>query len=150
MLLAMERGEVHAVTNSWDAWRATRIDWLRNNQVNVLVQTEPKATVPELANVPSVHELAQNDNDRRVIDLVVAGDIMGKPMAIAPNAPPERARALRAAYEATLRDPDFLKAAATAKVDISPVPGARLQQIVAGVLATPADLKARAKKIIAE
>ncbi len=151
MLLAMERGEVHAVTNSWDAWRTTRLDWVRASKVNLLVQTEPKATVPELINVPSVHELAQNEDDRRVIELVAAGDAMGKPMAIAPNATPERASALRAAYEATLRDPEFIRAATTAKVDISsPVSGARLQEIVARVLATPAELRARARKIIAD
>ena len=106
--------------------------------------------MPELANIPSVHELAQNENDRRVIELVVAGDAMGKPLAIAPNAPSERVQALRAAYEATLRDPDFIKALATAKVDLNPVPGTRLQEIVAGVLATPPELKARARKIIGE
>lgn len=151
MLLAMERGEAHAVTSSWDGWRTTRLDWLRDHKVNVLVQTEPKSTVPELVNVPSVQELAANENDHRVIELVTAGDAMGKPMAIAPNAPPERAKALRAAYDATLRDPDFIKAATSAKVDLAdPVSGERLQAIVAGVLSTPPDLKARARKIIAE
>jgi tripartite-type tricarboxylate transporter receptor subunit TctC len=150
MLLAMERGEVHAVSNSWDAWRTTRLDWVRNHKVNILVQTEPKANVPELANISSVHELAQNENDRRVIELVVAGDAMGKPLAIAPNTPSERVQALRAAYEATLRDPDFIKALATAKVDLNPVPGTMLQAIVADVLSTPPELKARARKIIGE
>ena len=66
---------------------------------------------------------------------------MGKPLAIAPNAPSERVQALRAAYEATLRDPDFIKASTTAKVDLNPVPGTRLQEIVAGVLATPPELE---------
>ena len=150
MTLAMERGEAHAVTNSWDSWRSTRMDWVRDRKVNLLVQTEPKSNDPELINIPSVQELARNENDRRVIELVVSGDAMGKPMAIAPNAPPERAQALRAAYDATLRDPEFIKAVTTAKVDLNPVFGARLQEIVASVLATPADLKARARKIIAE
>jgi len=150
MTLAMERGEAQAVTNSWDSWRATHMHWIRENKVHLLVQTEPKSKEPALVNVPSVQELARNENDRRVINLVVAGDAMGKPMAVAPNAPPERARALRAAYEATLRDPDFIKAAITARTEINAVSGARLQEIVAGVLATPQELKARARKIIAE
>ena len=150
MTLAMERGEAQAVTNSWDSWRATHMHWIRDKKVNLLVQTEPKSSDPELVDVPSVQELARNENDRRVIDLVVAGDAMGKPMAIAPNAPPERVRALLAAYEATLRDPDFIKAAAAARTEINAVSGGRLQEIVARVLSTPADLKARARKIIAE
>jgi len=150
MTLAMERGEAQAVTNSWDSWRSTHMHWIRDKKVNLLVQTQPKSGDPELAGVPSIQELARNENDRRVIDLVVAGDAMGKPMAIAPNAPPERVRALLAAYEATLRDPDFIKAAVTARAEINAVPGGRLQDIVARVLSTPADLKARARKIIAE
>ena len=150
MTLAMERGEAQAVTNSWDSWRSTHINWVRENKINLLVQTEPKSTDLELVNIPSVQELARNENDRRVIELVVAGDAMGKPMAVAPNAPPERARALRAAYEATLRDPEFIKAVQTARVDVNHVPGTKLQETVARVLATPADLKARARKIIAE
>jgi hypothetical protein len=124
--------------------------WIRDKKVNLLVQSQPKSSDPELADVPSIQELAQNENDRRVVDLVVAGDAMGKPMAIAPNAPPERVRALLAAYEATLRDPDFIKAATAARAEINAVPGGRLQEIVARVLSTPADLKARARKIIAE
>ena len=150
MTLAMERGEAQAVTNSWDSWRATHLHWIRDKKVNLLVQSQPKSTDPELIDVPSVQELARNDDDRRVIDLVVAGDAMGKPMAVAPNTPPERLRALLAAYAATLRDPDFIKAAAAARAEVTAVPGARLQEIVARVLSTPADLKARARKIIAE
>jgi tripartite-type tricarboxylate transporter receptor subunit TctC len=150
MTLAMERGEAQAVTNSWDSWRATHMHWIRDKKVNLLVQTEPKSDDQELAGVPSIQELARNENDRRVIDLVVAGDAMGKPMAIAPNAPPERVRALLAAYQATLRDPDFVKAAISSRTEINAVSGERLQEIVARVLSTPADLKARARKIIAE
>ena len=150
MTLAMERGEAQAVTNSWDSWLSTRKDWVRDKKINILVQTEPKSSDAELAGVPSVQELARNENDRRVIDLVVAGDAMGKPMAIAPNAPAERAQALRAAYEATLRDPNSSRRCRPRVSTLTPVPGERLQEIVARVLSTPADLKARARKIIAE
>ena len=150
MTLAMERGEAQAVTNSWDSWRATHMHWIRDKKVNLLVQSEPKSDDPELSGVPSIQELARNADDRRVIDLVIAGDVMGKPMAIAPNAPPERVQALRAAYEATLRDPDFIKAAIAARTEISAVSGGQLQEIVTRVLSTPADLKVRARKIIAD
>jgi tripartite-type tricarboxylate transporter receptor subunit TctC len=150
MTLAMERGEAQAVTNSWDSWRATHLHWIRDKKVNLIVQSEPKSDDPELSGVPSVQELARNPDDRRVIDLVIAGDAMGKPMAIAPNVTPARVQALRVAYEATLRDPDFIKAAVAARTEINTVSGAQLQAIVARVLATPADLKVRARKIIAE
>jgi tripartite-type tricarboxylate transporter receptor subunit TctC len=147
MTVAMERGEVDAVTNSWDSWKSLNPAWLRENKVNLLVQTEPKSK--ELS-IPSVHELARNEDDRKVIQLIVAGDALGKPMAIAPNVPPDRVKALRDAFDATLKDPEFLKAANAARIEISPIPGMQLQETVGKVLATPKHLAERAKAIIAE
>ena len=147
MVIAMERGEVDAVTNSWDSWRSLNPAWLADKKINLLVQTEPKAK--ELA-IPSVQELARNDEDRQVIALVVSGDALGKPLAAAPNVPAERVQALRNAFDATIKDPEFLKAAAAARVDVNPIYGTSLQETVRKVLATPARLKERAKSIIAE
>jgi tripartite-type tricarboxylate transporter receptor subunit TctC len=148
MTVAMERGEVEAVTNSWDSWKSFNPDWIRDRKIRVLVQTEPKSK--ELADVPSVQELARNDDDRKVIQLIVSGDALGKPLATAPNVPPERVEALRAAFDATLADPEFIAAARAASVEIDPVRGADLQAIVARVLATPKSLAERAKAIIAQ
>src|SRR6266508_4375758 len=57
MVVAMERGEVDGVTNSWDSWKSLNPGWLTEKKINLLVQTEPKAK--ELA-IPSVQELARN------------------------------------------------------------------------------------------
>src|SRR5215467_6358955 len=82
MVVAMERGEVDAVTNSWDSWRSLNPAWLREKKINLLVQTEPKSK--EL-NIPSVQDLARNEDDRQVIALIISGDSLGKPMALTPN-----------------------------------------------------------------
>jgi len=148
MTVAMERGEVQGVTNSWDSWKAFNPAWIAERKIKILVQDEPKAK--DLADVPSVQELARNADDRRVIELIVAGDALGKPVAASPNVPAERVKALREAFEATLRDPAFLEAAAAARTEIAPVPGVELQAIVQNVLATPKNLAERAKSIIAE
>src|SRR5262244_1634091 len=105
MTVAMERGEVDAVTNSWDSWKSFNPDWVTDKKIRILVQTEPKSS--ELAGVPSVQELARNADDRQVIQLIVSGDALGKPLAASPNVPPDRAQALREAFDATLKDPDF-------------------------------------------
>ncbi|MCC6888699.1 MAG: hypothetical protein IT536_09210 [Hyphomicrobiales bacterium] len=147
MVVAMERGEVDGVTNSWDSWKSLHSTWLAEKKINLLVQTEPK--VRELP-IPSVQELARNDDDRQVIALILSGDALGKPMATAPNVPPARLAALRRAFDATVRDPEFIKAAATARIDVNPVPGAALQDTVGRVLATPRHLAERARVIIAE
>jgi len=147
MVIAMERREVDGVTNSWDSWKSLNPSWISERKINVLVQTEPKS--PDLK-IPSIQELVRNDDDRRVIELIVAGDAIGKPMAMSPNVPAERVKALRDAFDATVRDPEFIKAAAAARLEVTPIPGLRIQETVARVLATPAHLAERAKSIIAD
>src|SRR3954466_8127046 len=147
MVIAMERGEVDSVTNSWDSWKSLNPAWLAEKKINLLVQTEPKTK--EL-DIPSVQELARNDDDRQVIRLIVSGDALGKPMATAPNVPADRVTALRDAFDATVKDPEFLKAAAAARIEVSPILGVQLQDTVEKVLATPKNLADRAKAIIAE
>jgi tripartite-type tricarboxylate transporter receptor subunit TctC len=147
MVVAMERGEVDGVTNSWDSWKSLNPAWLAEKKINLLVQTEPKA---KDLNIPSVQELAKNEDDRKVIQLIISGDALGKPMATSPNVPADRVKALRDAFDATVKDPEFLKAAVAARIEVSPIPGAQLQDTVAKVLATPKPLADRAKAIIAE
>jgi tripartite-type tricarboxylate transporter receptor subunit TctC len=148
MTIAMERGEVEGVTNSWDSWKSFNPAWVADRKIKILVQTEPKSN--DLADVPSVQELARNPNDRRIIQLIVSGDALGKPLATAPNVPAERVQALRDAFDATIRDPAFIEAAAAARVEINPIYGLALQATVEKVLATPKNLAERAKMIIAE
>ena len=148
MTIAMERGEVEGVTNSWDSWKSFNPAWVQDRKIKVLVQTEPKSK--ELAGVPSVQELARNENDRRVIQLIVSGDALGKPLATSPNVPSERVQALRDAFDATIKDPAFIEAAAAARIEIIPISGLALQATVERVLATPKNLAERAKTIIAE
>src|SRR5262249_43550679 len=147
MTVAMERGEVDGVTNSWDSWKSLNPAWLAEKKINLLVQTEPKSK--ELA-IPSVQELARNDDARRVIELIVSGDALGKPLATTPNAPADRVKALRDAFDATIKDPEFIKAAVAARIEINAIHGIQLQDTVQKVLATPRNLAARAKAIIAE
>jgi tripartite-type tricarboxylate transporter receptor subunit TctC len=147
MVVAMERREVDGVTNSWESWKSLNPAWIQDRKINILVQHEPKSR--EL-DAPSLQELARNDSDRAVIDLILSGGALGKPMATAPNVPPERVQALRVAFEATIKDPEFIKAAAAARIDVDPISGERLQDTIRKVLATPRSLTERAKAIMVE
>jgi tripartite-type tricarboxylate transporter receptor subunit TctC len=147
MVVAMERGEVDGVTNSWDSWKSLNPAWLAEKKINLLVQTEPKA---KDLDIPSVQELAKNEDDRKVIQLIISGDALGKPMAASPNVAADRVKALRDAFDATVKDPEFLKAAVAARIEVSPISGVQLQDTVGKVLATPKNLAERAKAIIAE
>ena len=146
MVVAMERGEVDAVVNSWSSWKSLQPQWLKENKINVLIQSDPKSK--ELANVPSISELVSNDDDRALINLVLAGDQLGKPMALTQDVPAARVKAMRQAYDLTVKDPELIAAAEEARIDVDPVSGEELQAIIVKVLATPKPIAEKAKKII--
>jgi tripartite-type tricarboxylate transporter receptor subunit TctC len=143
--LAMERGEVDARNNTWSSWKTTKPMWLEEKKINIIAQAGPRA--PDL-DAPSVEQLAKTAEDKRVIELVVSGTQLGRPLFITPGVPEERVKALRAAFDATMKDPEFLAEAASLNYEVAPVGGETLQKIVEKVLATPQDLAARARHLL--
>ena len=144
--LSLERGEAEVAESSVSNWKLTKPDWIRDGKIVMFVQTEPKSA--ELPGVPTAEELASNDDDRRVIEIVNSGSKLGFPLAGAPGATPERVAALRAAFAATMKDEAFLKEAEASQLDVTPVSGERLAEIVAKVLDAPKRLVDRARPII--
>jgi tripartite-type tricarboxylate transporter receptor subunit TctC len=145
--LAMEKGEVEGRNNTWSSWKTTHPDWLKDGTIKVIAWAGPKPKdMPD--SIPSLGSLAGNDDDRHVIELAVSGTYLGRPLATTPGVPADRVKALRAAFDATMKDPGFLKDAAKMKVEVDPVGGEEMQKIVAKVLATPKHLAMKTKEIV--
>lgn len=128
-LVAMERGEVEALSMPWTVFRVIRADWLRDNKVNVLLQTGLDKA-PDLPNVPRLVDLARNDEERQILELFSQPEKVGRSLTAPPGLPPGRVAQLRSAFAATLKDPAFLADAARMRVDLSPLPGEELQAII--------------------
>jgi tripartite-type tricarboxylate transporter receptor subunit TctC len=143
--LAMERGEVAARNNTWSSWKSTKPTWLRDKLINIIVQAGPRA--PDL-DAPSVEALAKTPQERALIELVTSGAHLGRPMATTPDVPDDRLRALRAAYRATMADPEFLAEAAKSNFEVAPVYGEEMQKVVERIMSTPRDLASRAKHLV--
>jgi tripartite-type tricarboxylate transporter receptor subunit TctC len=143
--LAMERGEVQARNNTWSSWKATRPAWLKEKKIFVIAQAGPRA--PDL-DAPSVEELARTPDDRKAIELVMSATRLGRPMATTPDVPPDRLAALRAAFKATMADPDFLAEAANANFEVNPILGEDMQRTVAHIIATPKEIADRVKHLV--
>ena len=144
--LAMERGEVAGRNNTWSSWKATKPKWLADRDIAIVAIEGPRPK--DLPGVPSIQDLAANDDDRTVIRLVASGTQFGRPMVAPPGVPAERIGALRKAYDETMRDPEFLKDAAMLNVEVDPVSGERMQTIAAELLATSAHLRQRARPLV--
>jgi tripartite-type tricarboxylate transporter receptor subunit TctC len=146
--LAMEKGEVEVRgSNAWGSWKSTRPDWLRDHKINILVQIG-LTKARDLPEVPLLIDLAQNDEDRAIFRLLSAPTTIGRPVFTSPGVPAERVKALRAAFDAMIKDPAFLAEAEKEHFDINPISGEQMQRIVEQIVATPKPIADRLQQII--
>ena len=144
--IAMERGELEGLAYwSWSALRSIHPDWVRDKKVNLLFHTgtEPVAAIPE---VRLIRKLVQNPVDRAALEFLLAREILGRPFLAPPNLPPERAAVLRSAFAATMRDPDFLKDAEKAQLDVDLVTGAEVDTVLKEAATAPVEVVTRLKQ----
>jgi tripartite-type tricarboxylate transporter receptor subunit TctC len=128
-LVAMERGEVEALSMPWTVFRVIRANWLSEHKVNVLLQTGLDAA-PDLPGVPRMVDLGRNADERQILELFSQPEKVGRSLTAPPGLPPARVAELRAAFTATLKDPDFVADVARMRLDLSPLPGDQLQAII--------------------
>jgi len=142
---AMERGEVDGRCGwSWSTIKSTRQNWLANREIHILMQVG-LTRHPDLPDVPSLIELARTEEERQVLFVVLARGALGRPFFAPPGIPPQRAEALRAAFSAMVTDPDFLQEAERSRLEITPVTGAALTELMEEAYRTPAPLIERAR-----
>jgi tripartite-type tricarboxylate transporter receptor subunit TctC len=143
--LAMERGEVEGrAGNNFNSLKAENGEWLKSGKIVLITQVgvERDADFP---NVPLLTDLAKSDEDRQALQLFSADVVLGRPFVTSPGVPPERVALLRKAFDEMMMDKAYLEDASKAGLDVTPVPGAKLQAIVADLVHTPADIIAKAK-----
>jgi tripartite-type tricarboxylate transporter receptor subunit TctC len=147
--LAMERGEVQGRCGwSWSSVKSTHQQWYDQKKFHILVQLALEKH-PDLPSVPLVVELAKNEEQRKILELIFARQVMGRPFMAPPGIPGDRADALRKAFMDTMRDKDFLAAAEKAQLEITPVPGEQVEQLVKSVYATPAEIAKKTADMLA-
>jgi tripartite-type tricarboxylate transporter receptor subunit TctC len=148
--LAMERGEVQGRCGwSWSSVKSTHQKWYDEKKFHILVQLALEKH-PDLRHVPLIVDLAKSADDRKVLELIFARQVMGRPFLGPPDIPRDRAEALRQAFMNTMKDQEFLVAAETAKLEITPVAGHQLEQLVKETYATPANIAQRAAAALAQ
>jgi tripartite-type tricarboxylate transporter receptor subunit TctC len=134
---AMENGEVDGRGSwNWVGVKSTQPQWVEDGLINVIVQIGLHKD-PDLQDVPLLMELAETEEDAAMLRMLSAPTTIGRPIFTTPGVPEERVEALRDAFAAMIEDPAFLEAAAAENLDIRPVLGAELQQIVTDIIATP-------------
>jgi tripartite-type tricarboxylate transporter receptor subunit TctC len=146
--LAMERGEVFARGGaSLAGMLQERGDWIRDKKIIALVQVgaEREKDYPD---VPLMHELGKTAEQRAILSLVSSPPALGRPFFTTQDVPAERVAALRQAFEATMKDEAFLAEAKQLSLEMSPMTGERVTQIVNDTINAPAESIAKAKAAI--
>jgi tripartite-type tricarboxylate transporter receptor subunit TctC len=147
VFLAMERGEVEGICESFDSVNNRRPDWIANKTINVLLQAGDRPH-PALKGVPFVFDLARNAEERQVLEYLYAGQGIGRPFVAPPDLPPERLAMLRSAFDATMKDPEFIADANRSKLDLEPEDGAHLAALINKIYATPKPIIERVANLI--
>jgi tripartite-type tricarboxylate transporter receptor subunit TctC len=138
-MLAVERGEAEGHSTSWVALKVAHPDWVRDKSVNIIMQFALKRH-PEMADVPTAVELAQTDEQRAILGPVMNAAEVGSAFFTTPGVPVDRLTALRRAFDATMKDPDFIAEVERTRLSINPIPGEELQKLVASVNNLPPDV----------
>ncbi len=143
--VAMERGEVMGMgANGWLSLKALGSQWLKDGRVKVIMQYGVNPN-PELADVPTVFSLAKNDADRQAMLLMISRLEYGRPFFVPAEVPAARVEALRRAFDATVKDPEYLADAEKALLEVSPMTGEQVTALIKQVAATPPDVVARVR-----
>jgi tripartite-type tricarboxylate transporter receptor subunit TctC len=141
--LALESGEVQGTIAAWTTLKTLSSAWLADGKIRIIAQWALRRN-PEL-DVPNVLDLAKTQAESDALRLVMARLDIGRPFFLPPNVPPDRVAALRAAFDATMKDPDYLAEAEALKIDVDPLTGAELAALVVQVSQTPAETVARVR-----
>jgi tripartite-type tricarboxylate transporter receptor subunit TctC len=143
-MLAMERGEVEGASSSWAAVKVGKQGWLREHKIRIILQTAPQRH-SELPDAPSLGEIGNTPEDRQVFALYASGSAIGRALLAPPGLPADRVRALRDAFEAMVQDAEFVADIRRTNIELDPLPGERVAELIARTLAVPATVRERAK-----
>ena len=146
--LALERGEVDGVCGlSYSTLRTMHADWFRDRKVNVILQIGLQK-LRDLPDVPNALDLISNADDRRVLELILIRQEMGRPFALPDGVAADRVAILRQAFEATLKDPAFLADAAKLQMEIDPLTGSQIEDLLKTAYSAPRPIVQRAAQLV--
>ena len=138
VILAMARREVDGIVQSVGAPEGARRQWVESGQMRILFSME-RERVASLG-APTIFEFTKSEEERAVLAFFASSMELGRPVMAPPAVPAERVAALRAAFDAVVRDPNFLKEAAQQGFEVTPQTGEEIAARVAAAMATPREV----------
>jgi tripartite-type tricarboxylate transporter receptor subunit TctC len=150
-LLALDRGEVdgHLSGASSGILRAQIAPWIQDGKVKIIMQLGLTRD-PAYPDAVLATELAKTADDRDILTLMFAQQVMAYPLLAPPGVPADRVGALRAAFDATMIDPEFLADARAQNLQVNPVGGAQIADLLGRLYATPPHILERFTALVGD
>ena len=151
--LAMERGEVvcRATRITVHFSREPFVTWEKKGFDRHLLQAGKKRD-PRLPDVPTIYELQDkyktSDIGRRLTQIFLNGDDLGRPMVAPPGMAADRVKILREAYAKALRDPDLIAEVERQRLDMEPSSGEEIQTLIKDMMEQKPEVIERVKKLL--
>jgi tripartite-type tricarboxylate transporter receptor subunit TctC len=144
VLLAMERGEVQGIADeSWSNLKTTKPGYLKGHLIRLLMQNALQKAPDVPGNPPLSLDFARNPKDREVMELYFGQKVVARPVLAPPGVPADRLKALRAAFDAMGKSPEFRDAAVTSKLELNPTSYEAVEKVIGRIAATPPDIAKR-------
>jgi len=146
--LAMERGEVSGICQSMATIRKLHADWVTSGKLRILFNMETRRN-PDLKGVPSIFEYIKDKNNYQTLQFITSSTEFGRPIVAPPGLPQTRLQMLRDAFDATMKDPAFLKDTARQKMEVVATSGVDLATLVTKLYEIPDPIIKRARSLMA-
>lgn len=148
--LALERGELTGRVWDMEGIKAARPGWLTEHKINIIAQLAPKKNAEVPPEVPLVKDFVTSEEDKKALDVIFTSTILARPYIAPPGLPPERVKALRDAFDATMKDPEFVAELNKLQLKFDPTPGVEMEKIVHDAYALPDSVIQRVRKALAD
>lgn len=143
---AVERGEMEGNNTALTNLVVTHWDWVESETIKLLIQYGAERH-PLLPDVPTAIELAENEEDAELLRFYALKFDMQRPLVAPPQVPEDRVEALRAAFDATMEAPEFLADFERLRIDVTPLSGEEIDELIDYIMSVPDDIPDRIRQI---
>jgi len=142
--IAIESGELDGDCGSWTS---LPLEWLREKKIDIHVRFFKNIPPDMPQDIPWAPDFLDSETKKQTFRLLVSGAEIGRPFLVSKSVPTDRVSALRAAFDATMKDPEFLADAEKQRLLIGPDDGATVAKRIVDIYAVPPEVIARAREI---
>ena len=146
--VAAEAGEVDGGCWTWASIRTTWANGLESGMVKPIIQINLKKA-EDIPNVPNAIDFAKTPDARTLIDSGIHGpSAILRAYALPPGTPKNRLDLLRNAFDATMKDAEFLAEMKKSKLEINSLTGAEMDAIVKKLFQMDAKTVAKIRDVL--